>query len=248
VTFELLIALDLHDGRVVRLRQGRFDEATVHGDDPVAVARTLVERGAEWLHVVDLDGARVGRPIHGSAIAAVVDAIGDLVSIEVGGGIRDDEAAGTLLDAGVRRVVVGTAALDEPAFVARLVARHGPERVAVAIDVRAGQAVGDAWQPMGTGVDASATLEGLAAAGADVFEVTAIDRDGTLGGPDLELLGRLVELRSGRIVASGGIRSIEDLVAVRKAGCSGAIVGRAVYEGAVDLAAAKRQLAEPVGT
>jgi phosphoribosylformimino-5-aminoimidazole carboxamide ribotide isomerase len=240
--FEILPAIDLLGGRVVRLRQGRFDEATVHGDDPVDVARELVDAGARSLHVVDLDGARAGHPVHGRAVEGIVEAAAGRAFVELGGGIRDATAATFILDAGVSRVVLGTAALVDRGLAARLVARHGPGAVAIAIDMRDGRAVGHGWREGAPTLEAAVAVRRLADVGVETFEVTGIDRDGTLEGPDLDALRSIVGLQAGQVIASGGIRSIEDLEAVRDAGCSGAIVGRALYEGHVDLGEALERL------
>lgn len=234
-TFELLPAIDLRGGRVVRLRRGDFDQETPYADDPLAVARSFAEAGVRWLHVVDLDGARAGEPRHTDAIAAITREFGTSVAIEVAGGLRSVTAVGLALSAGAARAVVGTAALQDPRFVEALVARFGAERVAVAVDVREGVAVGGGWLPGQHGVPLPKVLAVLSDAGARTFEVTAIDRDGTLEGPDLVLLGDAVGMERGAIIASAGISSIADLQAVRSLGCSGAIVGRALYEGRLEL-------------
>ena len=234
--FEILPAIDLRGGRVVRLVQGDFARETAFSEDPVAVALRFADAGARWLHVVDLDGARDGSPGHGAEIGAIVRAMGERLSVEVAGGIRDAAAAAAALRAGAARIVVGTAALRDPSFAARLVERYGPERVAVAIDVRAGKAVGHGWALAAPGADASATVQALAALGVDLFEVTAIERDGLLGGPDLALYERLVAQGSGTVIASGGITSVADLQALRDLGCGAAIIGRALYEGRLELA------------
>lgn len=233
--FELLPAIDLRGGRVVRLRQGDFERETAYSDDPVAVARAFAHDGARWLHVVDLDGARSGVPGHGAVVRDIVGALGSAVAVEVAGGIRTEAGARDALAAGAARVVVGTAALRDPAFAGRLVAEHGPTRVAAAIDVREGRASGDGWDTTAATVDAKQAIAKLADQGVVTFEVTAIDRDGLLQGPDLDLLRTVVGLGRGRIIASAGISSIEDLLAVRALGCAGAIVGRALYEGQVAL-------------
>ncbi len=234
--FEILPAIDLRGGRVVRLEEGDFERETTFADDPTSVARAFAEGGARWLHVVDLDGARHGAPAHAEVVAAIVAALGRRVAIEVAGGLRTPQAVADVLAAGATRAVVGTAALRDPGFAAGLVALHGPDAIAVALDVRDGQALGEGWRPGATGVDAADALTTLAEAGVTTFEVTAIERDGLLGGPDLDLLGRLVALGRGRVVASGGITSVEDIRAVRALGCLGAIVGRALYEGRLTLA------------
>lgn len=242
-TFEILPAIDLRAGRVVRLRQGDFARETVYSDDPVAVATVFADAGARWLHVVDLDGARAGDPINGSMVQAIVDAVGDRMQVEVAGGLRTADFVAAALGSGAARVVVGTAALLDPAFAGALVDRHGSARIAVAIDVRDGLAVGQGWVAGADGVDAASAIEQLSAIGVNTFEVTAIDRDGLLGGSDLALYGRLVPLGRGGIIASGGIASLNDLRALRDLGCAGAIVGRALLDGSLDLADAVARLA-----
>jgi phosphoribosylformimino-5-aminoimidazole carboxamide ribotide isomerase len=238
--FQLLPAIDLRGGLVVRLREGDFARETVYGTDPVEVARGFVAAGARWIHVVDLDGARDGGRRQTEAVARIVTSVGRGVSCQVAGGLRDETAVEAALTAGAARAVVGTAALRDPAFVEWLVARFGPERIAVALDVREGLAVGHGWVPGSPGVPADEALAGLADRGAGTFIVTAIERDGLLAGPNLELLGRMVALDRGDVVASGGVSSLDDIAAVRTLGCAGAIVGRALYEGGLDLAEAVR--------
>lgn len=242
-TFDLLPAIDLRAGRVVRLRQGDFRRETVYGDDPVALAAGFVEAGAQWLHVVDLDGARGGRPVHGEVIRQIVAAAKDRAAVEVAGGLRSTDAVLRVLDAGVARAVVGTAALGDPSFAAALVSAHGSARIAVAIDVRDGLAVGDAWLPSVSGRPVMDAVVRMADGGVRWFEVTAIDRDGSMAGPDLDLLRSVAQFRSIRVIASGGIRSTHDLEAVRGIGCAGAIVGRALYDGTLDLSASLLELA-----
>jgi phosphoribosylformimino-5-aminoimidazole carboxamide ribotide isomerase len=229
--FDLLPAIDLRGGRVVRLERGDFARETAFSDDPVATALAFAGAGATWLHVVDLDGARDGASDHAGVIRRIVAAVGDRVAVEVAGGLRTAEAVADMLDQGAARAIVGTAALGDPAFAARLVGRHGPERIAVALDVRSGQAVGHGWVPGAQGVDVVVALEALADVGVRTFEVTAIERDGMLAGPDLDLYRRLVALDRGRIVASAGVTSTNDLRVLRDLGCAGAIVGRALYDG-----------------
>lgn len=240
--FEILAAIDLRGGRVVRLREGDFERETVYGDDPVATALDLVEQGSRWLHVVDLDGAREGRPVQIALLSQVISAVGGQARVEVGGGIRDAVAGASYLDAGAARVVLGTAALSGD-LARQLIDSFGVVRVAVALDVRAGQAVGSGWRVGGEGLDLGAAIAGLVTEGVNVFEVTAINRDGMLSGPDLELLERVVAVAAdARVIASAGIRSIEDLSAVQDIGCAGAIVGRAIYEGTLNLGEAIRAL------
>ena len=238
--FQLLPAIDLRGGLVVRLSEGDFARETVYGADPEEVARRFAAAGARWIHIVDLDGAREGERRQTEVVTRIVAAAGPGVFCEVAGGLRDEEAVDAALSAGAARAVIGTAALRDPGFVERLVTRLGPERIAIALDVRNGMAVGQGWIPGRPGMPALEALTMLADRGARTFIVTAIERDGLLGGPDLDLLGRMIALGRGEVVASAGVASLEDIAAVRALGCAGAIVGRALYEGRVDLAAAVR--------
>jgi phosphoribosylformimino-5-aminoimidazole carboxamide ribotide isomerase len=242
--FEILPAIDLRGGRVVRLRQGDFARETVYSDDPVAVARGFADAGARWLHVVDLDGARAGEPVNGAVVAAIVDAVGERLSVEVAGGLRSAGSVAAALERGASRAVVGTAALGDPSFAGALVALHGATRIAVAIDVRDGLAVGHGWVEGTEGIEAGEAISRLSDVGVATFEVTAIDRDGLLGGPDLGLYERLIDLDAGPIIASGGISTLDDLRAVQDLGCAGAIVGRALVDGSMDLADAVAAVAD----
>jgi len=233
--FEVLPAIDLRGGRVVRLRQGDFAQETAYSDDPVAVARGFADAGARWIHLVDLDAARSGSPAHGDTIRAIVAAVGGRCAVEVAGGLRSPDAVGAILAAGARRAVIGTAALRDPSFAKHLVLEHGPDRIAVALDVRDGLAVGYGWSPGAAGVRPADTLTELASRGVTTFEVTAIDRDGTLAGPDLSLYERLLPLGLGSIIASGGVAAAGDVEAVRRIGCTGVIIGRALYDGHIRL-------------
>jgi phosphoribosylformimino-5-aminoimidazole carboxamide ribotide isomerase len=238
--FHLLPAIDLRGGLVVRLSEGDFARETVYGADPEEVARRFAAAGARWIHIVDLDGARGGERRQTEVVTRIVAAAGPGVSCEVAGGLRDEGAVAAALAAGAARAVIGTAALRDPELVGRLVARFGAERIAVALDVRDGLAIGGGWVPGAPGVPVDQALSGLADRGANTFIVTAIERDGLLSGPDLDLLGVMVALGRGEVVASAGVASMDDIAAVRALGCAGAIVGRALYEGRVDLAAAVR--------
>jgi phosphoribosylformimino-5-aminoimidazole carboxamide ribotide isomerase len=240
--FELLPAIDLRAGRVVRLTQGDFDRETAYDTDPPAVALRFADAGATWIHVVDLDGAVAGEPVQLQLASEIVAETYGRAKVEVGGGLRTPEAVAGALGTGAARAVIGTKALHDPAFAADLIARYGRNRIVASIDVRDGQAVGDGWLEGIPGVPVADAVAALASAGIETFEVTAIDRDGLLGGPDLELLRRLVATGHGRFIASGGISSMADVIAVQAAGCAGAIIGRAIYEGRVDL----RELARAV--
>lgn len=251
-TFTIYPAIDVRGGRVVRLRQGDFEQEDVFSTDPAGVARSFAETGATWIHVVDLDGALHGGQRQAESIASIVAALNSVGSrsgagqptrptqrpfLQVGGGIRDQEAIDSVLALGVERVVIGTAALADPGFAAAAIERHGPARIGVALDVRDGLAVGQGWVAGARGVPVDAALERLSAAGVTTFAVTAIDRDGLLGGPDLALLERAAASTNASIIASGGIASLDDVRAVRRIGCSGAIIGRALYDGTLDLEA-----------
>jgi phosphoribosylformimino-5-aminoimidazole carboxamide ribotide isomerase len=242
--FEVIPAIDLRGGRVVRLRQGDFAQQEVFSDDPASVADTFVTAGARWIHVVDLDGAREGARLQAGSIAEIVDRVADRARIEVAGGLRDEASVGVVVSRGAARVVIGTAALEDATFVARLIEAHGPDRVAVALDIRDGVAVGHGWVPGAPGVLWQDAAVRLAGAGVRTFIVTAIERDGLLGGPDLELVGQVIAATEADVIASGGIGSIGDLEACRDRGAAGAIVGRAIYTGALDLGEAIRVLRE----
>lgn len=241
MAFDVIPAIDLRAGRVVRLVEGDYARETHYEGDPLTVARGFADAGARWIHVVDLDGAK-GEPRQTAAVERIVHAVAGRASCEVGGGLRTPDAVAEMLHAGAARVVMGTALLRTPALARVLSAAHSPEAIVSALDVRDGQALGDGWTTGATARDVDASLAVLADEGVIRFVVTSIARDGALGGPDLDLLRRLVDQGRGAIVASGGIASIADLEAVRAIGCEGAIVGRALYEGVIDLETAIRDL------
>ena len=227
---DLYPAIDLRDGRCVRLYQGDYGKETVYGDDPVAQAKTFEAAGAPWIHVVDLDAARTGVPENRDVVAAIAEAVS--VPVQTGGGIRDDAAAEALFEAGVARVVVGTAALEDPAFVRRLAARHP---VTVGLDARGRDVAVRGWIE-GSGADLLDLAKAFEDAGVAALVVTEIARDGTLEGPDVHGLSQVLDATTIPVIASGGVGTIEDLhtlAALRASGrrLSGAIVGRAIYEG-----------------
>jgi phosphoribosylformimino-5-aminoimidazole carboxamide ribotide isomerase len=235
--FDVIPAIDLRGGRVVRLQQGDFGRETVYGTDPGAVAASFTEAGARVLHVVDLDGARAGEPSQLRSVGEIATAVGTRAIVEAAGGLRSINDVDAAFDAGAGRVVLGTAALRYPGLIRDVVAARGSDSVVVAVDVRDGRAVGNAWEGA-TGPRAADVIRALTDVGVGLFEVTAIERDGLLGGPDLELLEELVGLDGAWLIASGGIRDVADLIATRNLGCAGAIVGRALYDGRLDLATA----------
>jgi phosphoribosylformimino-5-aminoimidazole carboxamide ribotide isomerase len=242
--FELLPAIDIRGGRVVRLAEGDFARETVYESDPDEVAQLFATLGAKWIHVVDLDGARDATQRQLETIARVLRIVGESVACEVAGGLRDEESVAEVLELGAARAVVGTAALRDPGFAGRLVERFGPDRIAAALDVRDGLAVGHGWTPGAPGVPVDEALGLLADQGIRTFVVTALARDGMMSGPDVELLGRMVRLGRGEVIASAGISSLGDILSVKALGCSGAVIGKAIYEGYIDLPNAMRLVTE----
>ncbi|UDY36028.1 1-(5-phosphoribosyl)-5-[(5-phosphoribosylamino)methylideneamino]imidazole-4-carboxamide isomerase [Dermatobacter hominis] len=232
---DLYPAIDLLDGRCVRLYQGDYDQSTVYGDDPVAQALAFQSEGAPWVHVVDLDAARTGEPRNRDVVAAIAGALD--VPVQTGGGVRTAEAAEALFAAGVGRVVLGTAALEDPDLVRRLAAEHP---VAVGLDARGAEVAVRGWLE-GSGADVLDLAVAYQDAGVDALVVTEISRDGTLAGPDLDGLSRVLAATTVPVIASGGIGTLDDVRALASltAGgraLSGAITGRAVYEGAFTVA------------
>jgi phosphoribosylformimino-5-aminoimidazole carboxamide ribotide isomerase len=220
--FDLYPSIDLRGGRVVRLHQGDFDRETVYGDDAIAVARSFESAGARWIHVVDLDAARRAGSNRDTVIA-IAEAVD--VPVQAGGGVRD----GSLLDHGIARVVVGSAAIEEPDLV-RALATQWPDRIAVGLDHWGGEVKVRGWE-QGSGRRLLDVAAELALPGVAVFVVTDISRDATLVGPDLDGLATLHAATSVPVVASGGVGTLDDLVALRELGVAGAIVGKAIYEG-----------------
>ncbi len=232
-------AIDLKDGRCVRLVQGDMARATVYADDPVAVARGFEAAGAEWIHVVDLDGAIRGAPVNAAPIAAVCRAV--RVKVEVGGGVRDLDTLARLFDAGAGRVVLGTAALEDPTFFAAACLRY-PGAILAGIDARAGRVSVAGWT-RDSATDAATLAARVAAAGAAAIVFTDIARDGTGGGVNAAAVDALAATIALPVIASGGVASLDDvraLVALRRPNLTGVIVGRALYTGGVDLATALR--------
>ena len=230
-------AIDLKQGRCVRLVQGDMARETVYADDPVAVARGFAEAGAEWIHVVDLDGAVQGLPVNVEAIAAICRGVA--VPIEVGGGIRDSDTLERAFDAGVGRIVLGTAALEDPTFFADACRRH-PGAILAGIDARRGMVSVAGWTK-----DSATTAEILAARvrddGAAAIVFTDIARDGTGTGVNVAAVAALAATVDLPVIASGGVASLDDVRALSALGhpnLAGVIIGRALYTGAVDLRAA----------
>jgi phosphoribosylformimino-5-aminoimidazole carboxamide ribotide isomerase len=219
-------AIDLRGGRVVRLLQGDYDRETHYGDDPVAVAASFVEQGAEWVHVVDLDAARSGSPENRHVVAAIARAVAGAAQVQTGGGVRTVADAEVLAEAGVARVVMGSAAVREPALVEEA-SRCVP--VAVGLDHRAGELSVHGWTE-GSGVQLFDALAWFPTAAA--FVITDIGRDGMLQGPDIEGLRAAAAATAIPVIASGGVATLDDVVALGHVpGIAGVITGKAIYEG-----------------
>ncbi|HUU30934.1 MAG TPA: 1-(5-phosphoribosyl)-5-[(5-phosphoribosylamino)methylideneamino]imidazole-4-carboxamide isomerase [Phycisphaerae bacterium] len=230
----ILPAIDLRGGRCVRLEQGDFHKETIFDDDPAAVARRFEADGAEWLHVVDLDGARSGTPRNLEAIGAIMRAV--KISVEVGGGIRTTQAVAEMLDTGAQRVVVGTRAVREPEWL-REVAEQFPARIALGLDAREGLVAVEGWGKQ-TDRSAARTLKRFQDLMLAAIVYTDIARDGMMSGPNVEATAALVEAGPFPVIASGGVTTVEDIRRLKEAGAAGAIIGRALYEGKLTLKAA----------
>ncbi len=230
-------AIDIRGGKCVRLTEGRFDAETVFADDPAAMARRWALEGAEYLHVVDLDGARTGEPVNLDIVAGIVRTVA--IPVQLGGGIRTLATIDAILAAGVARVILGSAAVRRPELVKEACAAYG-DRIVVGIDARDGMAAVEGWGVSG-GVGAEELAVRMAAAGVARVIYTDIARDGTLGGVNVAATRALARAAGIPVIASGGVSSLADITAVRAAagdGVEGVIVGKALYTGAVSLPAA----------
>ncbi|MGY6412439.1 MAG: 1-(5-phosphoribosyl)-5-[(5-phosphoribosylamino)methylideneamino]imidazole-4-carboxamide isomerase [Alkalilacustris sp.] len=228
-------AIDLKEGRCVRLLRGDMASATVFGEDPAAQARSFAAAGCRWLHLVDLDGAFAGRPANAAAVEAILAAVE--VPCQLGGGIRDMETVERWLERGVARVILGTAAVENPDLV-RTAARAFEGRVAVGLDARAGLVATRGWAEA-TELQATDLARRFEDAGIAAIIYTDIDRDGAMGGPNVDATAALGRALSVPVIASGGVASLADLRALKATGAiAGAISGRALYDGALDLAEA----------
>ncbi len=234
---EILPAVDVLDGRVVRLQRGDFGTARWYADDPVEMALEWIEQGARLVHVVDLDAARSG--VIGSSLCRRLGSA--QVSFQIGGGIRSVEVAAHMLEAGAVRVVVGTTAVWDPGVLTRMVEELGSDRIVAALDVRGDRAVGAGWRDAGK--ELTEVTELVAEAGVEWVLVTSVERDGMLGGPDVDLLGRIRRTARLQVIGSGGVASLEDLRALAAAGASAVVVGRALYEGSFTLREGQAALA-----
>ena len=232
---EIIPAIDLKSGLCVRLYQGDYQKQTVYSDDPVSVAARWQEMGAARLHVVDLDGAATGRPLELDLIKSMAGQVD--IPLQVGGGIRELDTAEEILDTGADRVVLGTAAVQCPDLIKSLCQTRGNEKVVVAVDARDGLVAIKGWTE-GTSVRAEELVMHMADWGVRRFLYTDISRDGTLTQPNFKAIQELLDLTGQRILASGGISSTEHIKRLAEMGVEGAIVGKALYTGALDLRAA----------
>ncbi|MCU0570135.1 MAG: 1-(5-phosphoribosyl)-5-[(5-phosphoribosylamino)methylideneamino]imidazole-4-carboxamide isomerase [Oculatellaceae cyanobacterium Prado106] len=238
---DVIPAIDLLDGRCVRLYQGDYAQSQVFAEDPVVIAQQWVDQGASWLHLVDLDGAKVGHPVNQAAIASIVRSVS--VPVQVGGGLRDRQSVADLLSLGVRRVILGTIAVENPVLVAELCADF-PGQIVVGIDARNGKVATRGWLETSE-VEAVALAQRMADHGAAAIIYTDIHRDGTLQGPNQAALRELAESLTIPVIASGGVSSVTDLLsllALEPIGVTGVIVGKALYTGDVALKEAIRAI------
>ncbi|MEM7090115.1 MAG: 1-(5-phosphoribosyl)-5-[(5-phosphoribosylamino)methylideneamino]imidazole-4-carboxamide isomerase [Pseudomonadota bacterium] len=234
-------AIDLKDGQAVRLLRGEMDKATVFNEDPAAQARAFVDAGCEWLHLVDLNGAFAGEPVNAAPVEAILNACN--VPAQLGGGIRDMKTIETWLQKGLARVILGTVAVEEPGLV-RQAAKAYPGQVAVGIDARNGMVATKGWAEE-TNVQVTDLARSFEDAGVAAIIYTDINRDGAMQGPNIDATAALARAVDIPVIASGGVSSLNDLIALRDCGVAlnGAISGRALYDGAIDLSEAIRALA-----
>ena len=241
----LIPAIDLKDGKCVRLKQGDMNESTTYGDDPTAVARRWVEAGARRLHLVDLNGAFAGKPVNEAAIKAILAAVGDEIPVQLGGGIRDLDTIERYLDDGLSYVIIGTAAVKSPGFLKDACSAFGGH-IVVGLDAKDGKVATDGWSKL-TGHEVVDLAKKFEDYGVEGVIYTDIGRDGMLSGINVDATVKLAQALSIPVIASGGlsgIGDIEKLCAVEGEGITGVICGRAIYTGALDFAAAQKRADE----
>lgn len=233
-------AIDLRDGKVVRLLKGDYDKMTVYGDDPLAAAKKFAAAGAEFLHVVDLDGAKDGETPNFEIVKSLASESG--LKVEIGGGIRDEETIRKYIDAGVYRVILGTVAVKEPNFTSRMISKYG-SRIAVGVDISGRNVAIHGWTEVSE-ISVDEIFAKLCADGACCIICTDIAKDGAMEGTNRQLYQELSEKYPVEIVASGGVSSMDDILALKSMGVYGAIIGKALYTGDIDLAEAVEQSEE----
>jgi phosphoribosylformimino-5-aminoimidazole carboxamide ribotide isomerase len=222
-------AIDIRDGKAVRLAQGDYERETAYDDDPVVAARRWAQGGARWLHVVDLDGAKAGQPVNLDHVRRIVAAVD--VPVQLGGGLRDSKKVEEAISAGVERVVLGTAAVRDPALAEAVASAHG-DRVVASIDARSGKVAAEGWTEE-SDLEVTAAVTALGEHGIRRFVYTPVEVDGLMEGPELGSLSRVAEATDGEVIYSGGVGSIDDLRELAGLGLQnvgGVIVGRALYE------------------
>jgi len=231
ITVILYPAIDIFDGKCVRLKQGRFEDATVYFDDPLDAAKKWVEAGAQWLHVVDLNGAKEGKPVNVGPIEKIMTSI-DL-PIQIGGGIRTQDTAEIFLTMGAGRVIIGSAAVEDPDLVEILCVKY-EDRVGVSLDAKDGRIAIHGWQDV-SDKDAIVVAQQFEGMGLQHLVYTDISKDGMMTGPNWEGLRKMIDSVSVHVIASGGITSLDDVKKAKELGAGGCILGRALYENKIDL-------------
>lgn len=228
MAFTIYPAIDIRDGKCVRLFQGDYNKETIYGDSPFDMAAQFVEQGATWIHMVDLDGAKAGKRINDEAVARVAKELP--VKVQIGGGIRTEEDIAYYMDQGVDRIILGSSTIQNPLLVKKMLQQYG-EKIAIGLDARDGYVAVDGWLETSE-VKAVDLGRELAEHGAEVFIFTDIAKDGTLAGPNVAAIAAMAEATGKEVIASGGVSQLEDLtelLAERKKGIGGAIVGQALY-------------------
>lgn len=240
--FIIYPAIDIRDGKCVRLIQGDYNQETIYNDSPLEVAKAWQEQGASWIHLVDLDGAKAGYPVNDALIGEIARSVN--VPVQIGGGLRSQKDVDHMLSLGVSRVILGTAAIEDRQFVRDVLKAYG-DKIAIGLDARDGFVATRGWLET-SAVKAEDLAVELAAEGATTFIFTDISRDGMMGGPNVEAIVQLAKVSGQTVIASGGVSQFTDLTRLaehREQGVGGAIVGKALYTGSIELADALRQLA-----
>lgn len=240
---QLYPAIDMKNGQCVRLKQGEFKEITVYSDAPERVAAYWEEKGATFLHLVDLDGALAGHSVNEEVIRKIAGTVS--IPIQIGGGIRDEAAVERMLDLGINRVIIGTKAVENPLFICDMVKKFGSDRIVVGVDAKNGRVAIEGWEKVSE-ASASDLCRQMKAYGVRHIVYTDISKDGMLSGPNVEATKALTEETDMDIIASGGMSAMEDLRRLHEAGVRGAIIGKALYENRIDLKEAVETFEKPV--
>ena len=232
---QLYPAIDLKNGQCVRLKQGEFKEITVYSDKPEEIAALWQEQGATYLHLVDLDGALAGHSVNEEVIRKIVNTVS--IPVEIGGGIRSEEAIASMLSLGVARVIIGTKAVKQPEFIRDMIEKFGADRIVLGVDAKDGMVAVEGWETVSE-ITASDLCSQMKEYGIRHIVYTDISRDGMLSGPNVAYTRKLTDETSLDVIASGGMSSMEDLRQLYEAGVQGAIIGKALYEKRIDLSEA----------